>query len=74
VTITLTDGRRLQRRVAQAKGQPKNPLTEAELSAKFRDCAARVLPSGQVDVVVELVGRLETLPEVGVLAGALSRV
>ena len=74
VTITLTDGRRLQRRVAQAKGQPKNPLTDAELSAKFRDCAARVLPSGQVDVVVETVGRLETLPEVGVLAGALSRV
>jgi 2-methylcitrate dehydratase PrpD len=47
VTIRLRDGRQLRRRVQQAKGQPRNPLTDAELAVKFRDCGpARFPPSG----------------------------
>ncbi len=72
VTITLADGRRLERRVSPAKGQPKNPLTDAELEAKFRDCAARVLPPERAEAVVALVQTLETLPDVGVLARSLA--
>jgi 2-methylcitrate dehydratase PrpD len=71
VTITLADGRRLQRRVAQAKGQPKNPVTDAELEAKFRDCAGRVLPSERVDALLAMLGKLETAPDVSVLARSL---
>ena len=48
VTIRLRDGRQLRRRVQQAKGQPRNPLTDAELTVKFRDCAARALPAERV--------------------------
>ena len=73
VTITLNDGRRLVRRVSQAKGQPKNPLTVGELEAKFRDCAARTLSPERVRSVLAAVRTLETVPDVKVLARLLTR-
>ncbi len=72
VTITLRDGRRLSRRVRHAKGQPRNPLTDAELTAKFRDCAARVLTPEQAESVLTSVQALETLGDVSALARRLS--
>ena len=71
VTITLKDGRTVQRRISQAKGQPKNPLTDAELEAKFRDCAARVLPPAKVDALMAMLRKLETVPDVSALARSL---
>lgn len=71
VTITLTDGRTLQQRVSHAKGQPKNPLTDAELDAKFRDCAARVLPAERVASVLDAIRTLQTVPDVSAIAAAL---
>jgi 2-methylcitrate dehydratase PrpD len=71
VTITLKDGRTVQRRISQAKGQPKNPLTDAELEAKFRDCAARVLPPDKVDALMAMLRKLETVPDVSALARSL---
>ena len=71
VTITLRDGRRLHRRVQQAKGQPRNPLTDAELIVKFRDCAARALPAAQVESLLAAVQKLESLADVSDLARLL---
>ena len=72
VTITLADGRRLQRRVRHAKGQPVNPLTDVELAVKFRDCAAAALPADRGEQVLAAVGALETLADVGTLARLLA--
>jgi 2-methylcitrate dehydratase PrpD len=72
VTITLKDGRTLVRRVSQAKGQPRNPLSAGELEAKFRDCAARVLPAERIESALATVRGLESLPDVSVLARMLS--
>ncbi len=72
VTITLKDGRKLQRRVARAKGQPMNPLTDAELETKFRDCVARVLGPAQSDELLAAIQALETLPDAGALARLLA--
>lgn len=72
VTITLEGGRKLVKRVSQAKGQPKNPLTLNDLEVKFRDCAARVLPSSRVESVLAAVRALETVPDVSVLARMLA--
>ena len=71
VTITLTDGRKLVGRVSQAKGQPRNPLTDAELEVKFRDAAGRVLPAKQVDALLGAVRTLETVPDVTEVARLL---
>ena len=72
VAITLKDGRRLERRVDQAKGQPQNPLTEAELETKFRDCAARVLPLDRIEPVLTAVRALETVADVSVVSRLLN--
>jgi 2-methylcitrate dehydratase PrpD len=73
VTITLGDGRRLVRRVRIAKGQPQNPLTEAQLTTKFRDAAGRVLSPERVDSVLAAVAALETLADAGDLARLLGQ-
>ena len=72
VTITLEGGRKLVKRVSQAKGQPKNPLIVGDLEVKFRDCAARVLPAEQIESVLASVKQLETVPDVGALARMLA--
>jgi 2-methylcitrate dehydratase PrpD len=73
VTVALRDGRRLQRRVRLAKGQPRNPLTDAELTAKFRDCARRALDAAQTDSLLDALQKLETLADVASLARLLGR-
>ena len=70
--LDVKDGRRLERRVDQAKGQPQNPLTEAELETKFRDCAARVLPLDRIEPILTAVRALETVADVGVVSRLLN--
>ena len=72
VTIRMRDGRRLQRRVSLAKGQPRSPLTDAELAVKFRDCAGRVLPADRVEMLLAAVSSLETQPDAAALARLLA--
>ena len=72
VTITLKDGRRFDRRVDRAKGQPQNPLTVHELEVKFRDCAALVLPPARSEAVLTTVQKLDAVPDVSALARLLS--
>jgi 2-methylcitrate dehydratase PrpD len=67
VTIRLKGGQRLDRRVDIAKGQPQNPLTDAELDVKFRDCAARALPTDRIDPLLAAVRALETVEDVSTL-------
>jgi 2-methylcitrate dehydratase PrpD len=71
VTITLKDGRRFDRRVDRAKGQPQNPLTLHELEVKFRDCAALVLPPARSDAVLATVQKLDAVPDVTALTRLL---
>jgi 2-methylcitrate dehydratase PrpD len=40
VTMTLSDGRRLQHEVTHNKGTPAKPMTDAEIESKFLDLAA----------------------------------
>ena len=55
----------------QAKGQPRNPLTDAELTVKFRDCAARALPAERAESLLAAVQRLGILGDVSALARLL---
>jgi len=72
VTITLKDGRTLVQRVDQAKGAPRNPLTDAELEVKFRDAAGRVLPKDRVEALRTSVMTLETAADVSGVARLLA--
>ncbi len=67
VTIRTTDGRELVRQLDYPKGDPRNPLTDAELEEKFDALAEGVLPGGMRARVKEAVWNLEKLDSISSL-------
>ena len=71
--ITLKDGRTVSGRADFAKGSPADPMSYAEVAAKFLDCAAFAKwPVSKAKAVVETVRKLEGVPDVRALTGLLS--
>jgi len=74
VDVELADGRTLSGRADFGKGSPANPMTDAELEAKFHECAAwGGLPRAQAARVAELVWDLEQLADVRELTALLAQ-
>jgi 2-methylcitrate dehydratase PrpD len=73
VRVALADGRQLIQLVKVPKGDPENPLTQAELEEKFRLLIAGTGYEEMADVLIEGVNRLEQLEKVCHL-GALEGV
>jgi 2-methylcitrate dehydratase PrpD len=71
--LTFRDGTSLARVRDVPHGAASDPLTRAEIAAKFRQEAGQVLAGQQVAAVIDLVGRLEELDSVQPLLAALSR-
>lgn len=71
VTVTLRNGTVYSHEVDQSKGRPANRMTEAELAAKFRDCAEGVIPQGRIDRALEMLQSLEKLQNIGDLMDVL---
>jgi len=66
ITVQRTDGRSVTVEASDPIGSPETPLTNAQLEAKFRDCARNAAPplsDGRVDAALAAIGRLETLPD-----------
>jgi 2-methylcitrate dehydratase PrpD len=64
--VQRTDGRAITVEATAPIGSPDKPLTEAQLEAKFRDCARNAgqpLPDASIDAVLAAIGRLEALPD-----------
>jgi 2-methylcitrate dehydratase PrpD len=68
--VELRDGRTLSQFIEQSTGNLKKPLSDAQLEAKFRDQAVLALPAAQVDDVLALTWRIDTLDDVGELVKA----
>ncbi|CAN5656425.1 MmgE/PrpD family protein [soil metagenome] len=72
VELTTTGGRRLERWADERyRGGPHNPLSDAELEAKFRDCAHGLLDEARMAELLAAVWRIETLTDVGRLVTLL---
>ncbi len=67
IKVKLKNGEVLSRKVEAPTGSPENPLSQENLSAKFRDCASIALPSKEVDEVLELASGLESLEDIIIL-------
>ncbi len=66
VTITMQDGREYTDEVEHCLGSIERPMTFRDVTKKFQECAAcalKPLPAAKVDKVIELVSRLEKLPD-----------
>jgi 2-methylcitrate dehydratase PrpD len=72
IDIELADGRKIGGRADFGKGSPANPLSDDELAAKFRECAAwGKLPKANAEKVIELVFGLEKLKNINALTTLL---
>ena len=67
VRVTMKDGRVLEEIEEYNRGSAENPMSEAELRAKFDDNASGFLAPAQRDRLVEEIARAENLPDVRVL-------
>ncbi|MEP6657589.1 MAG: MmgE/PrpD family protein, partial [Betaproteobacteria bacterium] len=74
IEIELDDGRVVRGAADFGKGSPANPMSDAELSDKFRQCAAwgRV-SSAEVEALLELLWRIETITDVNELTSLLRK-
>jgi len=64
VTIETTRGTRHDARVDYPKGDPKNPMTEEELIAKFHGLTAHIIPEASRSLLIErclLLDKLDTV-------------
>jgi 2-methylcitrate dehydratase PrpD len=66
VSIRLNDGRVLSRRVEKSSmtGDPSARMADAALKSKFVECAGGLMPESQIERIIEMCLRLETLGDV----------
>ena len=65
--VVLRSGERKSLRVEFHRGHWRNPMSDAEIEAKFRSMATSMLPAERVDALLKQLWKLEDLPEVGKL-------
>jgi 2-methylcitrate dehydratase PrpD len=70
IEVTLTDGRTLTEFVEASLGNLQRPLSDEELEAKCREQAALVLSEPEVDTLLGLLWRTDTLTDAGDLIRA----
>jgi 2-methylcitrate dehydratase PrpD len=63
VTITLKDGRKFHELEEYNRGSAENPMTYAEIRAKFDENASGFLDAGRRERLAEQIGRLELLED-----------
>ena len=61
VSVTTRDGRTFEREILHRRGSPENPLAPADVEYKFRHVARACLSPANIDKVVQLVAKLDTL-------------
>src|SRR5467141_919796 len=59
VNITTTDGRTFSKQLDYPKGDPRNPLSDAEIEEKFRALAEGVLSEKAQDKLIDAIWNLE---------------
>jgi 2-methylcitrate dehydratase PrpD len=73
VTIEMEDGQRHEAAVMYPKGDPRNPLSAAELDAKFHDNAGALVTEGEARSLAEAIRALPAATSVRELARRLGR-
>ena len=72
VTIHTKDGRVLKKRVDFPRGNPENRMSDAELRAKFVECAGARMDAARVDRIIETCMNLEQVDDIGALMEQLA--
>lgn len=70
IEVELSDGRKLVKFVEESIGNLRRPLTDKQLEDKLRDQASFVLPAAQIEKLIDLCWKIDTLDDVGVIVKA----
>jgi 2-methylcitrate dehydratase PrpD len=73
VVVEMEDGARHEAEVMYPKGDPRNPLSPAELDAKFQDNARGLVTGAEASTLAEAIRGLPRAPSVSDLARRLGR-
>ena len=74
IEVELNDGKVLKTRADFGKGSPANPMSDEELSDKFRECASwGGLDKQRIDAILRLVWKIEQLKDVNELTKLLRK-
>jgi len=68
VRVDLADGRSVSREVAHALGSLGQPMSDAQIESKVRDCAAFGGSGVDTAALIDAAWRIDALPDVSVLA------
>jgi 2-methylcitrate dehydratase PrpD len=72
IEIELDDGKVIKGRADFGKGSPANPMTDDELSDKFRGCARWAkMPNDKIETVLDMLWHVEQLKDVNELTALL---
>jgi 2-methylcitrate dehydratase PrpD len=75
IEVEIDDGTVMKGSADSGKGSPENPMSDAELADKFRQCAAwGGLDREQTQTVLDLAWRIETIEDIGELTRHLRKV
>jgi len=61
VRVFLRDGKVLEATVKDARGTPKNPMTQAEIEEKYRDCCSGMMTEANIKKSLNLIKELDKL-------------
>ena len=61
VRVFLRNGEVLEATVKNAKGTPQNPMSQAEIKEKYRNCCSGILAEKDIEKSLDLILRLDTL-------------
>jgi 2-methylcitrate dehydratase PrpD len=67
VVVSLAAGTEASRKIDIPKGDASNPMTEGEISAKFRDCTHKALLPKEIEKVMGMLHNLESLSDISEL-------
>jgi 2-methylcitrate dehydratase PrpD len=76
ITVRRADGRTASLETTSPSGSPEKPLSDAQLQAKFRDCAAhamKLIPRETVEEAIHLIDDLDANPDATALVRLFSR-
>jgi len=72
VVVSLANGAEYSCKIDVPKGDASNPMTDEELSAKFHDCAQLVLHQGEIEKVLGILQKLESLGDISELMNVIT--
>lgn len=71
VCVKLKD-REFSKMIMEARGSASNPLSNSEISEKFRICAGRILPEEKTEKALNLISSLESTQDITTLTEILA--